>query len=36
MSGELLYSVSLWLIALVMMALLLLATEAGFRAGCKI
>jgi hypothetical protein len=36
MSGELLYGVSLWLIAFVMMALLLLVTEAGFRAGCKV
>ena len=36
MSGELLYGVSLWLIALVMLALLLLVTEAGFRVGCKV
>ena len=36
MSGELLYGVSLWLIALVMMILLLLVTEAGFRAGGKV
>jgi hypothetical protein len=36
MSGELLYDVSLWLIAFVMMILLVLATEAGFRAGRKV
>lgn len=36
MSGELLYGVSLWLIALVMMILLVLVTEVGFRAGCKV
>jgi hypothetical protein len=36
MSGELLYAVNLWLIALVMMILLVMATEAGFRAGRKV
>jgi hypothetical protein len=36
MSGELLYGVNIWLIALVMMLLLIMATEAGFRAGQKV
>jgi hypothetical protein len=36
MSSELLYGVDEWLIALVMLALLLLATEGGFRAGRKV
>ena len=36
MSVELFYSVDEWLIALVMLALLLLATEGGFRAGRKV
>jgi hypothetical protein len=36
MSGELLYGVNIWLIALVIMILFLLMTEAGFRAGCKV
>lgn len=36
MSGELLYGVSLWLIASVMLLMLVLVTEAGFRAGGKV
>jgi hypothetical protein len=36
MSGELLYGVSLWLIASVMLILLVLVTEAGYRAGGKV
>ena len=35
-SGELLYGVSFWLISSVMMILLMLVTEAGFRAGGKV
>jgi hypothetical protein len=36
MSGEMFYGVSLWLIALVMMALLILVTECGFRVERKV
>jgi hypothetical protein len=36
MSGELFYGVGQWLIAFVMMALLILVTEAGFRARRKV
>jgi len=35
MSGELLYGASLWLIITVMLAMLILVTEAGFRAASK-
>lgn len=36
LAAELLYSINLWLIPLVMMILLLVATEAGFRAERKV
>jgi hypothetical protein len=36
MSGELLYGASLWVIASIMLALLILVTEAGFRASGKV
>jgi len=36
MSGELLLGVNEWVITVVLLVLLLLAAEVGFRQGCKL